>query len=350
MTFHPVILCGGAGARMWPVSRPDRPKPFVKLFADRSLFQDTVLRLAGLADAATPVIVCGAAHASLVSEQLCEIGVSGQLLVEPEGRDSAPAILAAAAWIAQNDPSDLALVVASDHYIPDAEAFRAAVSRAAPAAAAGAIVTFGVRPSAPSSAYGYIRPGGAAPSAAGVLQIAEFIEKPNAAGALACVDQGFLWNSGNFLFRPDVLLAEARRHAPGALDPVLIALGEAVQVGDQLTLGPAFAKADRISIDFAVMERTAAAAVLPVDYVWSDVGSWDAIWAVSAQDESRNALSGRAFAVDSTGCLVQAHDGVKVLVLDVEDLVIIADAGRVLVARRSRTPDLKSVIDATDLK
>lgn len=349
MTIYPVILCGGAGVRLWPASRPERPKPFIKLFADRSLFQDTVLRVAGIEGAQAPLVVCGAAHIGQVTEQLAEIGVVGRLLIEPDGRDSGPAILAAAAWVAAQDPAALALVVASDHHIPDASAFRAAVAAAAPAAAADAIVTFGVRPSEPSSAYGYIDAGEATAGAPGVRWVSSFVEKPGPEAAAAHVANGLFWNSGNFLFRPEALLAEAREHAPGVLDPVLEALADALQDGAVLTLGAAFARADRISIDFAVMERTRAAAVLPVDYAWSDVGSWDAIWSASTRDGASNVLSGQAFAVDSQGSLVRAQSGMTVLALGVEDLVIVAEPGRVLVARRSRTPELKAVIDKLDL-
>ncbi len=344
-----MILCGGAGARLWPASRADRPKPFIKLFADRSLFQDTVLRVAGLPGAPPPLVVCGAAHVGQVTAQLAEIGVSGQLMVEPEARDSAPAILAAAAWVQARDPLALALVVASDHYIPDAAAFRAATALAAPAAVAGAIVTFGIRPTSASRDYGYIAAGGPMSGAQGLRRVTKFIEKPDAEQATVHVANGLLWNSGNFLFLPQALLAEARQHAPGALDPVLAALADSRQEGGILTLGPVFAQAQKISIDFAIMERTTAAAVLPVDYVWSDVGSWDAVWSASAHDQAGNALSGKAFAIDSHGTLVQAWDGMTVVAFGVEDLVIVAEPGRVLVARRSRTSELKVAVEKLDL-
>jgi len=347
MTLRPIILCGGAGARLWPASRPDRPKPFIKIFADRSLFQDTVLRVAGLDGAAPPVVVCGVAHVDQVARQLAEIGVEAQLIIEPEGRDSAPAILAAAAWTAEQDPKALALVVASDHHIPDAAAFRAAIALAAPAAARGAIVTFGVRPTAPSAAYGYIRAGEGEGEDA-VSPVAAFVEKPDLATAAAYVADGFLWNSGNFLFRPEVLLAEAERLHPGLTGPVLAALAGAATAPGRLALGPDFAAAPRISIDFAVMEKTAAAAVLPVDYAWSDVGSWEAIWAAAARDGAGNALTGRVVAAGSSGCLIRAEDGVTVVALGVRDLVVVAEDGKVLVADRARTPELKAVLDGLD--
>ncbi|MGA0602041.1 mannose-1-phosphate guanylyltransferase [Caulobacter sp. KR2-114] len=343
--IRPVILCGGAGARLWPASRPDRPKPFLKLFADRSLFQDTVLRVGGLPGARAPIVVCGAGHVSPVSEQLAELGTEALVIVEPEGRDSAPAILAAAAWIAEHDPSAIALVVASDHHLPDIAAFADAVLKAAPAATEGAIVTFGVRPSSPSPAYGYIRPGAPTPGVPGVAYVADFIEKPSPAAAAAHVADGFLWNSGNFLFRPATLLAETERHAPSLLGPVRAALAGAEREGALLRLGPEFARAPRISIDFAVMEKTAAAAVLPVGYAWSDVGSWAAIWDASIRDEADNALSGQAFATGANGCLIRAEAGATVVALGVRDLVIVVEGGKVLIADRSRTPDLKAVLD-----
>lgn len=343
--IRPVVLCGGAGARLWPASRPDRPKPFLKLFADRSLFQDTVLRVGGLPGAATPIVVCGAGHVAKVCEQLAELEAEALVMVEPEGRDSGPAILAAAAWIAEHDPTAIALVVASDHHLPDIAAFGEAVLKAAPAAVDGAIVTFGVKPTAPSPAYGYIRPGSPAPGAPGVAYVADFIEKPSPAAAAAHVADGFLWNSGNFLFRPQALLAEAGRHAPALLGPVRAALATARHEGALLHLGADFALAPRISIDFAVMEKTAAAAVLPVGYAWSDVGSWAAIWDASARDEADNALSGQAFATGANGCLIRAEDGVTVVALGVRDLVIVVEDGKVLIADRGRTTELKAVLD-----
>jgi mannose-1-phosphate guanylyltransferase/mannose-6-phosphate isomerase len=346
MTIHPVILCGGAGARLWPASREGRAKPFVKLFGDRSLFQDTLLRVSGISGGADPVVVAGAAHAAEARRQLDELGMPGLIIVEPQGRDSGPAIAAAAAWLGDRDPAATLLVVTSDHHIPDAAAFRAAVAKAQAAADLGAIVTFGVRPTAPATAYGYIRSADAVAGAPGVLRVAQFVEKPDAARAQAYVEQGLLWNSGNFVFQAGALLAELERHAPDVLAAVRQGLAEGSSADGVLTLGGAFAGARRASFDFAVMEKTDKAAVVPVDYAWSDVGSWDAVFAVSQADGDGNVLSGDAVAAASSGCLIRAEDGVTVIALGLKDIVVVAEGGHVFVGDLARSPELKPLVEA----
>lgn len=345
MTIHPVILCGGVGARLWPASREGRAKPFVKLFGDRSLFQDTVLRVKDVAGAGPPLVVAGAAHAGQVRRQLAELGLTGFIIVEPEGRDSAPAIAAAAAWLQSHDPGAMMLVVASDHHIPDGPAFRAAVTAATAAAAQGAIVTFGVRPTSPATAYGYIEPAGPVDGAPGVHWAARFVEKPDAARAAAYIQGGLLWNSGNFVFAADGLLAELQRHAPAMLEAVRQGLDQGRREADSLTLGPSFSLADRTSFDFAVMEKTDRAAVLPVTYAWSDVGSWDAVWAASPADDRGNVVSGPAFVGDSDGCLIRADAGVTVIALGLKDIVVVAEGGSVFVADLSRAAELKPLVE-----
>ncbi|HEY0102480.1 MAG TPA: sugar phosphate nucleotidyltransferase, partial [Brevundimonas sp.] len=210
MAIFPVILCGGAGTRLWPASRPARPKQFIDLASDLSLFQDTALRVGPLAaDGGRVLVVAGLSHEPFITAQLTALGLEATVLLEPEGRDSAPAMAAAAEWIASLAPEGLALFVASDHHIPDGDAFRAAVHEAAASADAGRIITFGVRPSEPSSAYGYIQP-----EAAGLSPVRAFVEKPDRATAEAYVRDGYLWNSGNFMVRADVLLAELEAFAP----------------------------------------------------------------------------------------------------------------------------------------
>ena len=213
-TVVPVILCGGAGTRLWPASRPSRPKQFLPLLGARSLFQDTVLRMGQLTGAAEAVVVTGQAHLEAIRRQLEEIGADAFVIVEPEGRDSAPAMAAAASWIAARHPGAIAVCVASDHHIPDVAAFCAAADIAVAAATGGAIVTFGVRPSHPSTAYGYLELGAPLPSPDGVFKLSRFVEKPDAETAAAYVEAGYLWNSGNFVFSAEQLLEELDRFAP----------------------------------------------------------------------------------------------------------------------------------------
>jgi mannose-1-phosphate guanylyltransferase/mannose-6-phosphate isomerase len=254
----------------------------------RSLFQDTVLRLAVIKGARAPLVVAGTSHQASIERQLSEVGIEGVLLLEPEGRESGPAIAAAAEWISRCDPKGVAVIVASDHHIPDAAAFARAALTATEAARSGAIVTFGVQPTAPLSAYGYIKPG--APGE-GVRKLQAFIEKPDVATAQGYVESGYLWNSGNFVARADVLVGEFARYEPRVHAAVRQALDQA---GDArpVRLGPAFRGSPKISVDYAVMERTALAAVLPVDFAWSDVGAWDAVHAASDQDVNGNSASG----------------------------------------------------------
>ena len=259
----PVIMCGGSGTRLWPASRGARPKQFVPLVGPRSSFQETLLRVAPLAQGARPVVVAGVAHGALVASQLEEIGLEADVLLEPEPRDSAPAIAAAAAWIEGRDPDAVAVIVSADHHIPDAAAFRDAVAQTLDAARRGDVVTLGVRPTEPSTAYGYIRLGSLG---AGVMPVAAFVEKPDADRASAYVAQGYLWNSGNFVATARTLLDELAAHAAGVAEAAREAVATGAAEGVLLTLGHAFRQAPKTSIDYAVMEKTRRAAVLPVDF------------------------------------------------------------------------------------
>ena len=344
MTIHPVILCGGPGSRLWPASTPDRPKPFLDLIGGPSLFQRTALRLAAMEGAAAPIVVTGLAHLELVRQQLHEIGCRGTILAEPEGRDSAPAIIAAALLIARDNPEDLAIVVASDHHIPDTTAFAEGVAIGVPAARAGKIVTFGVAPTAPSTAYGYIRPGAAIGAGSPVLKVDSFLEKPDQARARALIEAGCLWNSGNFLFRADVMLEETEAHAPGLVGAVAAALGETGAGEEVRILGPAFRSARKVSIDIAVMEKTSHAVVTPVRYEWSDLGSWDAIWTAAAQDERGNAAMGRAVVEGSENCLVRADPGMEIVTVGMKKVAVVAAEGRVLVCDLDHAAGIKTAV------
>jgi mannose-1-phosphate guanylyltransferase/mannose-6-phosphate isomerase len=334
LVIYPVILCGGGGTRLWPASRPSRPKQFIPMSGARSLFQDAVQRMAPLAEGGGRVLVIGGvAHRRWILDQLEEIGVEAQVLLEPEGRDSAPAMAAAAAWIARSDPAGVAAFVASDHHVPDHDAFRAAVREAAAAAGRGRIVTLGVRPDAPSSAYGYIRPTGE-----GLSAVAAFVEKPDAPTAADYIAAGYLWNSGNFMVAARTLIAELAARAPGVLSAAQAALPDA-DAGPVQTLGIAFSAAPKISIDYAVMEKTSLADVLAVDFAWSDMGAWDAIAASGEGDVGLHIFE------DAEGCLARAPDGVMVAVLGVRNLAIVVEPDAVLVADLDRSQDVRRMVE-----
>ena len=348
MGVHPIVLCGGPGSRLWPASTARNPKPFVDLLGGPSLYQRTLARLAALPGAHAPTIVTGADHAPQARDQLAALARAGTFLVEPVGRDSGPALLAAALWIGREHPRAVALAVASDHHIPDEAAFAAAVGAALPAAEAGHIVTFGVRPTYPATAYGYIRPAAALEAVPAVRAVGRFVEKPDLERARALVAEGCLWNSGNFMFRVDAFLEEAARHTPEALDAVRRAIEAAAAEAGVLRLGAPFAQAPKISVDVGIMEKTARAAVLPIDHAWSDLGAWDAIWAASMRDGDGNAVQGAAVVRDSADCLVRADEGSRVVVIGARGLAVVARKGEVLVAALDRAADLKPALAALD--
>jgi len=345
MNLYPVIMCGGSGARLWPASRPSRPKQFIPLTGDRSLFQETVSRLQGLEGMRRLIVVAGAAHADVIAAQLAALGVDADVLLEPEARDSAPAMAAAGAWIAARDPQGVAVVLASDHHMPDVEAFRAAVRIAAAEAACGRIVTLGVKPAEPTSAYGYIRPAaGAAPGAA--ARVEAFVEKPDRATAQRYLGEGYLWNSGNFIVSAATLLAELDRHAPEVSARAREGVAQAQVNGAALHLGEAFRQAPKISIDYALMEKTDRASVLPVDLAWSDLGAWDAVKAVLPADADGNAVAGDALLLDSRNCLIRTDAGVLAAVVGVDDLAVIAERDAVLICRIDKAQSVKTATEA----
>ncbi len=332
MAIYPVILCGGAGTRLWPASRPARPKQFIDLISDLSLFQQTVRRVGPLADGGRIVVVAGRDHREYVETQLSALGVEGDLILEPLGRDSAPAMAAAALWIQQVDPDGTAVFVASDHYIPDAPAFRAAVTEAVAAAEHGRIVTMGMAPTSPSSAYGYIQP-----ESPGLSRVRRFVEKPNRADAERYLAEGYLWNSGNFVVPVRTLLAELEAFAPDVVAAVRAALPE--RGSGAHVLGAAFASAPKISIDYAVMEKSDKVWVLPAAFEWSDLGAWDAVAATG--HGARGEWVGHA----SDGCLVRAAPGMVVATAGVSNLAIIAEPDAVLVCDLSRAQEVKALVE-----
>jgi mannose-1-phosphate guanylyltransferase/mannose-6-phosphate isomerase len=334
MAIYPVILCGGSGTRLWPASRPARPKQFIDLISDLSLFQETVRRVAPLADGGRIVVVAGEAHRGFIEAQMSALGVEGDLILEPVGRDSAPAMAAAALWIEQIDPDGTALFVASDHYIPDAPAFREVMIEAVAAASHGRIVTMGMVPTSASSAYGYIQPAGP-----GLSQVGRFVEKPGRLDAERYLGEGYLWNSGNFVASVRTLLAEMRTFIPDVVAAVRSALPEPGS-GHAHMLGRAFASATKISIDYAVMEKSDKVWVLPAVFEWSDLGAWDAVAATGQ--------GARGVWVDneSDGCLVRAAPGMVVATSGVSNLAVIAEPDAVLVCDLSRAQDVKALVEA----
>lgn len=341
MKIQPVVLCGGGGARLWPTSTADKPKPFLSLLGDRTLYQQTLARLDLIENALPPIVVTGRSMLAQTARQAEAIGKPIRLIVEPEGRDSGPAIAAAAQLIEDEDPDAVVLMLASDHAIDGDEAFRQAVSAAALAAQQDMIVTFGVAPEGPATSYGYIRAG--APLSEGVRRVAAFYEKPDLARAQAYVAEGYLWNSGNFVFQPKTLLGELRRFEPDMADAVAAALREATIEGGQILLSSeAFRTAPKRSIDYAVMERTDKAAVVASGFSWSDLGAWDAIWTASDKDEAGNAVAGRVALHDSRGVLARS-DGPPIAAAGLENLIIVAEAGGVLVLPRDRAQQVRQL-------
>jgi mannose-1-phosphate guanylyltransferase/mannose-6-phosphate isomerase len=335
-------MCGGAGTRLWPASREVRPKQFLPLFGPRSTFQDTLRRVSDPALFARPIVITNAAYRFMVLEQLAEIGLEADILLEPVRRDSGPAIAAGASFAQMRDSEAVVLALAADHVVRDADAFVAACRQGLAAASAGHIVTFGVRPERPATEYGYINPGVAITGE--VHAVTKFVEKPDLQTAADYIKAGYLWNSGNFMFRAATLLDEYRSVDPESVQAVTDAVTHAGRDLGFVTLdSDAFAKARAISIDYAVMEKTARAAVIPVACGWSDVGSWRAVWELSGKDGQGNAAQGTAVFEDSRNCNVST-DKALVALEGVDDLVVVATQDAVLVSRQKDANGLKRLI------
>lgn len=345
-TIVPVILAGGTGTRLWPVSRKAYPKQFWPLISANTMLQETAGRATGAAFA-PPIVVANEEHRFIVAEQLRQCGADGaRILLEPMGRNSAPAITAAALLVAESDPDQLLWIMAADAAIADAAALQSALGIAASAARAGFIVTFGMQPTGPETGYGYIEQGAALADHSGAYRIARFIEKPEAAAAATLIADGnHVWNSGMFVVTAGVLLAEMERHTPEVARAVRIAFDARKHDLDFIRLGAAgFAAAPDISIDYAIAEKTDRAAVVPASLGWSDVGSWAAIWEVAAQDAAGNATMGDAVIENSTGCYVRS-EGAVTAVLGLQDVVVVTTPDAVLVTHRSQTQNVKRVVD-----
>ncbi|HEX4767934.1 MAG TPA: mannose-1-phosphate guanylyltransferase/mannose-6-phosphate isomerase [Lichenihabitans sp.] len=337
-----MILCGGSGTRLWPASRESMPKQFIPLLGDLSSFQATVRRVSDGAFE-RPVILASSDVRFIVAEQLQAIGVAAEIVLEPSRRDSAPAVAVAACLAARRGPGTIVLVLAADHLIGDAEAFAGACRDAVGAARDGYIMTLGIRPTAPATGYGYIQPGAPIPGPQ-AARVERFVEKPDLAAAARYIADGYLWNSGNFLFRADAMLDELKAHAPKVLAAAQAALDASTVDLDFIRLdATAFAAAPKISIDYAVMEWTGRAGVLPVSFGWSDIGTWGAIWEASPRDASGNVLRGNVEAVETRNSLIHS-DALLTAVVGLEDAVVVATPDAVLVTSRARGDEIRTLV------
>jgi mannose-1-phosphate guanylyltransferase/mannose-6-phosphate isomerase len=342
----PVILSGGSGTRLWPLSREGYPKQFLPLVGERTMVQETALRVSGLPGLGKPVVVCNEEHRFMMAEQLRQVGVTPQAIVlEPVGRNTGPAVaLAAMAALERQGDDPLLLVLPADHVIRDVAAFQKAVVAALPAAREGKLVTFGIVPTEPETGYGYIRKGAGAGE---VVPVAQFVEKPDAARAAEFLASGeYLWNSGMFLFSARLYLEELARLAPAMRDACQKAYAAATHDLDFTRLPKdVFAACPSDSIDYAVMEKTDAAAVMPLDAGWSDVGSWASLQDALPRDERRNVTHGDVMAVDSDNCLLYSSSRL-VAAVGLADHVVVETKDAVLVAPRDRVQDVKKLVQA----
>lgn len=343
--IHPVLLSGGAGTRLWPLSRTAYPKQFLTLQGENSLLQTTALRVSDPPVFAPPLVVANVEHRFIVAEQLRAVGIEpAAILLEPVARSSAPAALAAALHLRASDPDAVLLLLAADHAMTRPEAFLDAIRSALPAARDGRIVTFGISPSRPETSFGYILAGDR--DATGIRPVTEFVEKPDAATAQRYLDDGrYLWNSGNFLASATTLEREADRFAPDLLAGCRAALADARSDLDFLRLGAeAYEAMQSVSIDVAIMERTGTASVVACDPGWSDIGSFDALADALGRDAGGNVATGPVRHVDSTGT-VAISDGPLIATLGLRNTVVVATEDAVLVADGARVQEIRAVVD-----
>lgn len=340
----PVILSGGAGTRLWPLSRPEMPKQLLALTADKSMMQLAVERTSRRAGFASPLIVANARHAGMIEEQLAAVGEdNARLILEPVGRNTAPAIALAA--LVAKDPATPLLVMPSDHVIADVPAFHAAIQRALPLVRDHWLVTFGITPAGPETGYGYIRMGDLL--LAGVHRAEHFVEKPDAATAAAMLAEGgYLWNAGIFMFRADAYLAALAIHDNAIFEAASQSMATVIERGRHIIPeSDLFATCPADSIDYAVMEKAERVAVVPVDMGWSDVGSWDALHALKQCDEAGNACQGDVVTIETRNCLIHS-DGPRIAMVGVDDLIVVATGNDILILPRGRSQEVRKVTDA----
>jgi len=349
VSVTPVLLCGGSGTRLWPLSRKSFPKQFAQLVGPDTLFQASARRLKG-AQFSAPTVITGSDFRFIVTEQLAGAGIDpGAILIEPEARNTGPAVLAAALHLAGDDPDAVLLVAPSDHVIADPEAFQAAVGRGLDAVADGRIVTFGIAPDRPETGYGYLELAAPADEGGGAVPLTRFVEKPDRANAERMVAAGnFLWNAGIFLFSARAIIAAFDRHAPAMAASVRRAVAEARPDLGFLRLAPdAWAEADNLSIDYAVMERADNLSVVPYRGAWSDLGGWDAVAREMGPDATGVALAGPATAIDCTDTLLRSEsEGLEIVGIGLDGIIAVATPDAVLVADKSRAQDVKRAVEA----
>ena len=340
----PVIMCGGAGTRVWPASRETMPKQFIPLLGELSTFQETLRRLdPDIFD--EPVVITNHDYRFLVQEQMQQVGVSGDIVLDPERRDSAAAVAVACELASQRAEDAVVAVFAADHAVRDVATFRSLCRKAGAAAAQGYIVTLGIKPTHPATGYGYIRPGTLVVADAGVAKVEAFVEKPDLATAERYIAEGYLWNSGNFFFRADVMRAELH-----AFEPEIASAAADAFAGAQRDLGflaldkASFGRAPKTSIDYAVMERTAHAAVIPADIGWNDVGNWQAVWELSDRDEAGNSVRGQGVVMDSRNVHIRSDERLTT-VLGVDDVIVVTTDDAVLVLGAQHGDKVKQLVD-----
>lgn len=347
-TITPVIMSGGSGSRLWPLSRERYPKQLISLCSERTMIQDTAVRVREPGLFREPLIICNVEHRFVIAEQLRRLDIEpAGIVLEPEGRNTAPAAAVAALLALEADPEAVILLLPADHLIRDTGGFRDAVARALPAAEAGHLVTFGIQPTAPETGYGYIEQGDGLAGHSGVHAVAAFAEKPPLETARAYLEGGrHFWNSGMFLFKAAVFLAELDRFEPGMVDAARAALSRGGRDLDFFRLDAgAFGGCRNVSIDYAVMERTAKAAVVPCDIGWTDVGAWSALWEVGGKDEQGNVAIGDALLIDTRDSYVRSET-MLTAVVGLRDVVVVVTEDAALVAARDQVQNVKAVVDA----
>jgi mannose-1-phosphate guanylyltransferase/mannose-6-phosphate isomerase len=343
--IYPVVLSGGAGSRLWPVSRSQMPKQLMPFLSTRSLLQDTLLRLNGSDQIAAPVIISNADHRFIIAAQLQELSIKPLVhVLEPVGRNTAPAAAVAAKIVADVEPDGIVLLLPADHHITDVEGFRNAVASGAAQAASGYVVTFGITPKSPETGYGYIERGKCLDGGA-TFAVARFWEKPSLEKATGFLANGdYYWNSGIFMARADVLAEEMQVHCPEILERSCAAVSEGYRDLDFLRLDQAnFENCPSEPIDVALMEKTRKAVVVPLDIGWSDIGSWGAFWELGTKDPEGNVISGDVIAVDTADTYIRS-DSRLVATLGVRDLVIVDAGDAIMVADRGRVQDVRKLV------
>ncbi len=346
-TVRPVLLCGGSGTRLWPLSRKSYPKQFVPLMEAESLFQASAKRLSG-PDFSAPLIVTAEDFRFIATQQLAAIECApAAVMIEPDGRNTAPAILAAALWLQEHSPEELMLVAPSDHVISDPEAFRATVKAAGPVAKSGKIVTFGIAPTHAETGYGYIEHDGATEKGGSAQKVVRFCEKPDLEQAEEMLASGrFYWNSGIFLFTASVIIKAFETHAPELVAGVRDAVRDAETDLGFTRLAPApWADVPNVSIDFAVMEHAENLAVVPYHAGWSDLGGWEAVWREAGPDRGGNVVSSNATALSCEGSLLRSEDeGLELVGIGLKDIIVVAMGDAVLVADRKKSQEVKEAV------